>query len=283
MHGIDGKVVAITGGARGIGYAIAKRLIADGASVAIGDIDDVQLKQAAADLGVATYAHLDVTDPTSFTTFLDRVERDLGPLDVLVNNAGIMPIGHFHQQADDATRRVVEINVLGAMYGSRLALTRMLPRRTGHIVNIASLAGESYIPGAATYCATKHALKGFTESLRREYRNSGVHLSSVLPTFVNTEMVAGAGKPKLLRNAEPEEIAAAVARLITHPRPQVRVTRIAGLVTASQNYLPRPILEPLLRLLGVEQAFLGDADLEGRRAYNKRLGMHFVGRPNQSH
>ena len=118
MHKIHGKVVA-TGGARGIGYAIAKRLIADGASVAIGDIDDVQLKQAAADLGIATYALLDVTDPTSFTTFLDRVERDLGPLDVLVNNAGIMPIGHFHLQTDDATRRVVEINVLGAMYGSR--------------------------------------------------------------------------------------------------------------------------------------------------------------------
>ena len=172
--------------------------------------------------------------------------------------------------------------MLGAMYGSRLALSRMLPRGRGHIINIASLAGESYLPGAATYCATKHALKAFTESLRREYRSSGVHLSSVLPTFVNTEMVAGAGKPKLLRNASGEDPDPA-SPSITHPPPQVRVTRIAGLVTASQNYLPRPVLEPLLRLLGVEQAFLGDADLEGRRAYNERLGTDIVGRPNQSH
>ena len=271
MRGINGKVVAITGAARGIGYATAQRLIADGASVAIADIDDAQLKQAATELGVSSYAHLDVTDPTSFAAFLDHAERDLGPLDVLVNNAGIMPIGHFHQQSDVTTRRVVEVNILGAMYGSRLALNRMLPRGTGHIINIASLAGESYLPGAATYCATKHALKGFTESLRREYRVHGVHLSSVLPTFVNTDMVAGAGKPKLLRNAEPDEIATAVARLIIRPRPHVRVTRTAGFVTASQNYLPRPILEPLMRLLGVDQAFLNDADPEGRRTYEERI------------
>ena len=167
-QGIHGKVVAITGGARGIGYATAGRLIADGAQVAIGDIDELRLKQAAADLGLTTYARLDVTDPGSFAAFLDLVEAELGPLDVLVNNAGIMPIGPLAEEDDASTRRMVEINVLGVMFGTKLALRRMAPRRRGHIINIASLAGESFVPGSATYCGTKHAVNGFTESARRE-------------------------------------------------------------------------------------------------------------------
>ncbi|MGH3026402.1 MAG: SDR family NAD(P)-dependent oxidoreductase, partial [Gaiellaceae bacterium] len=90
---VRGKVVAITGGARGIGYATAGRLLADGAKVAIGDIDEARLKEAAGELGPVAYAHLDVTDPESFEAFLDHVEDELGPIDVLVNNAGIMPLG----------------------------------------------------------------------------------------------------------------------------------------------------------------------------------------------
>ena len=124
---------------------------------------------------------LDVTEPDSFTTFLDLVERELGPLDILINNAGIMPTGHAHEEDDAVTRRQVEINVLGVIFGTKLALQRMLPRRTGHIINTASLAGELAVPGLATYCATKFAVIGFTEAARLEYRKSGVRLSTVRP------------------------------------------------------------------------------------------------------
>lgn len=268
---VRGKVVAITGGARGIGYATAARLLADGAKVAIGDIDAQRLKDAVGELGITAYAELDVTDPESFERFLDHVEDVLGPIDVLVNNAGIMPIGAFDAESDRATRRMVEINVLGVMYGSKLALRRMLPRRSGHIINISSLAGESYVPGGVTYCGTKHAVKGFTESLRREYRDSGVHVSQVMPTFTNTELVAGTGGSGGIRNAEPEEIAAAVASLIVTPRPRVRITRVAGAIVASQAFLPQRWTEAIGRRLGLEEAFTTAVDTTARKSYEDRV------------
>jgi NAD(P)-dependent dehydrogenase (short-subunit alcohol dehydrogenase family) len=268
---VSGKVVAITGGARGIGFATATRLIAEGAKVAIGDIDEARLKEAAGELGITAYARLDVTDPDSFEAFLDRVEDDLGPLDVLVNNAGIMPIGPLDAEEDHVSRRMIEINVLGVIYGTKLALRRMLPRRGGHVINVASLAGESYVPGAATYCASKHAVKGFTESARREYRDSGVQFSAVMPTFTNTELVSGTPGAKGVRNAEPHEIAAAVAELIVTPKPRVRVTKVAGALVASQAFLPRRFTEALARRMGAEDTFTTEVDHAARKAYEERV------------
>jgi hypothetical protein len=166
---------------------------------------------------------------------------------------------------------LIEINLLGVVFGTKLALRRMLPRRSGHIINIASLAGESYLPGAATYCATKHAVKGFTESARREFRTSGVQFSQVLPTFTNTELIAGTAAPKGLRNAEPSEIADAVCALIIRPRPKVRVTRSAGALIASQALLPRRFTESLGRAMGAESVFTTGIDAEARRAYEQRV------------
>ena len=268
---VRGKVVAITGGARGIGYSTAHRLLADGAKVAIGDIDAQRLTEAVGELGITAYGQVDVTDPESFEQFLDHAEDVLGPVDVLVNNAGIMPLGAYVDEDDRATRRMVEINVLGVMYGSKLALKRMLPRRSGHVINIASLAGESYVPGGATYCGTKHAVKGFTESLRREYRDSGVHFSQVLPTFTNTELVAGTGGSKGVRNAEPEEVAEAVRSLIITPRPRVTVTRLAGLLVGSQAFMPRKVSEAIARRFGVEDAFTTSVDQDARKSYEERV------------
>jgi NAD(P)-dependent dehydrogenase (short-subunit alcohol dehydrogenase family) len=266
-----GKVVVITGGARGIGYAIARRLLADGAKVAIGDIDEAKLAESAKKLGIICYGRLDVTDSDAFDAFLDRVEDELGLLDVLVNNAGIMPVGHFHEEEDTVTRRVLDINVLGVMYGTKLALRRMLPRRSGHIVNISSLAGESYVPGGVTYCASKHAVKAFTESVRREYRNSGVAVSQVMPIFVNTELITGAPGVRALPNAEPEQVAEAVARLIARPKPRVWVTKYAGAVVSAQNFVPHQVAEAMGRLMGAETNFLAAAEDPARKTYEDRI------------
>jgi len=165
---IQGKVVAITGGARGIGYATAQKLIAQGATVAIGDIDAIRLKQAGTELGVNTCPTVDVTSIDSFTDFLDEVERSLGPIDVLINNAGVMPVGLVVDEDDAVTRRMLDINLLGVITGTKLALRRMQPRGGGHIINIASLAGETYFPGFATYCATKYGVLGFSDAARLE-------------------------------------------------------------------------------------------------------------------
>ena len=122
---LAGRVVAITGGARGIGRATAAALVARGARVAIGDIDGPLAEKTAAELGAGTLGlPLDVTSRASFAAFLDQVEDRLGPLDILVNNAGIMPIGPFAQETDATARRMVDINVHGVIYGSKLALER---------------------------------------------------------------------------------------------------------------------------------------------------------------
>jgi len=271
LAGLDGKVVAITGGARGIGYQTAKELLGRGCRVAIGDIDEVRLKEAALELGIETYARLDVTDPASFRAFLDLVESELGDLDVLVNNAGIMPTGHTHEEEDAVTRRQVEINLLGVIYGTKQALERMLPRDRGHIINTASLAGELAVPGLATYCGTKHAVIGFTEAVRLEHRKTGIRVSTVRPTFTNTELVAGTEGAKGLRNAEPEEIARATAELIAKPKPFVRVTKVAGGMTSAMKFVPRRVAEGLGTMLGADSVFLDDVDSTARQGYLDRI------------
>jgi NAD(P)-dependent dehydrogenase (short-subunit alcohol dehydrogenase family) len=264
------KVVVITGGARGIGLATATALHKLGAKVAIGDIDEATVKESGANLGLDVYGKLDVTDRDSFSDFLDQVERQLGPIDVLINNAGIMPVGKIIDEPDAVTRRILDINVYGVILGSKLAVQRMVPRRSGHVINVASLAGELYAVGLASYCASKHAVVAFTDSARLEYRPAGVKFSMVSPTFVNTELTAGTHGAKGFKNAEPADIAAAIVRLVAHPKPRVRVTRAAGAMVASQKFMPRVVAESLNRLLGGEHVFTDDVDVEKRKAYEAR-------------
>ena len=140
---LGGKVVAITGGARGIGKATATALVRKGCRVAIGDIDLGLAEQTAAALGGGTIAlPLDVTDRASFAAFLDEAERQLGPVDVVINNAGIMPVTPFVEESEESVRRQIDINLHGVITGTQLAIERMRPRGTGHIVNIASQAGK---------------------------------------------------------------------------------------------------------------------------------------------
>lgn len=266
------RVVAITGGARGIGYHTAEELIRRGHRVAIGDIDELQLKVAAEELGLDVAVRLDVTDPASMASFLDVTEEALGPIDVLINNAGVMPTGHVHEETDEVTRRQVEINVLGVIFGTKIALQRMLPRRQGHIINTASLAGELPVPGLATYCGTKFAVIGFTEAARQEYRRSGVILSTVRPTFTNTELVSGTSGAKGMRNAEPQEIARATADLIDRPQSFVRVTRFAGTMVAAMKFVPERIATQLGAMLGTDTVFLDRVDTAARQAYVERVG-----------
>jgi NAD(P)-dependent dehydrogenase (short-subunit alcohol dehydrogenase family) len=268
---LHGKVIAITGGARGIGLATATALKGLGAKVAIGDIDEVTLKESATRLDVTTYGKLDVSDIESFTAFLDHVEGKLGPIDVLVNNAGIMPTGRLVDEPAWVTRRIIDINILGVINGSKLAAQRMVPRGKGHVINVASVAGEIYTPGLATYCASKHAVVGFTDAARVEHRGTGVDFSLMMPSFVNTELTAGTHGIPGMKNAEPEDIAAGIVGLIRKPRPRVRVTKLVGAISAAQKFMPRTIAEGLTRALGGEKVFLDDVDTDRRRDYQDRV------------
>jgi NAD(P)-dependent dehydrogenase (short-subunit alcohol dehydrogenase family) len=268
---INGKVVAITGGARGIGLATATALHRLGAKVAIGDIDEVAVKEAGAELGLDVYAKLDVTDRASFEAFLDEVERRLGPLDVLINNAGICPTGKAVEESDQVTSRTIAINVFGVILGTKLATARMIKRGKGHVINVASLAAITPMPGIATYCATKHAVLGYTDTVRLELRGSGVAVSSVMPTLTNTAMVDGVSPARGLRNAEPEDIANGIVGLIAKPKPHLMVTKAAGLTTLfMRNFAPRPLNEAVRRLIGADRIFSDGVDVNKRKDYEER-------------
>jgi len=268
---LHGKVIVVTGGARGIGLATAKTLHRLGAKVAIGDVDEVAVKQAGTDLDVGFYARLDVTDRQSFTTFLDDVERELGLIDVLVNNAGIAPAGRFVDEPDEVTQRTIAINLFGVILGTKLAAVRMVRRRKGHIINIASLAALGAAPGIATYTATKHAVLGFTDTARLELRGTGVTLSAVLPTLTNTAMIDGVAAMSGLRNAEPEDIAAGIVGLIGKPKRRLAVTRVAGLlIDVTHRLMPLGVAEAVTHALRADAIFVDAADKQERRDYEDR-------------
>ena len=210
VRSLQGAPVALTGGGRGIGRAIAVALARAGARVAIGDVDVEAAETVAREIGADAFASaLDVTGPERFRAFLDEAEGRHGPLALLVNNAGVDWIGPFHEEPDEVTRREIEVNLYGTALGSKLALARMLPRREGHIVNVASAAGRVPLPGTSMYSATKHGVVGLTESLRLEYRGSGVGFTVVQPAQVETAMLEGQARPRALPVVAPEEVAAA--------------------------------------------------------------------------
>jgi NAD(P)-dependent dehydrogenase (short-subunit alcohol dehydrogenase family) len=269
---IAGQSAAITGAARGIGRATAQAFLAAGMRVAIGDVDLAAAKQTAAELGPRTVAlPLDVTDRDSFTRFLDASEEQLGPLDVLVNNAGIMPLGRFIDEEDVVAQRIVDINLHGVILGTKLGLGRMIPRDRGHIVNIASQAGKVGIPGGATYSATKHAVVGLTEAVRGELRLMGAHidLSYVMPYVVNTELGGGLGKARGFHNLEPSDVADAIVEALQHRIVEVWVPKSTRRPYQLSTLLPRSIAEGVGRMTKTDRV-LADADIESRREYNLR-------------
>ena len=159
--------------------------------MAIGDLDLESAERTLPARRDAIGAGLDVTDHAGFTAFLDEVERTLGPLDVLVNNAGIMPVTPLAEECPDSISRQLDLNLHAVIHGTQEAIRRMVPRGTGHIVNIASIAGRSGFPHLATYCATKHGVVGLSEAVRQELRGTGVEISVVMPSLVRTELATG--------------------------------------------------------------------------------------------
>src|SRR3954464_6898003 len=150
--------------------------------------------------------------------FLDGVKEKLGPVEVLVNNAGIMQLGEFLEEDDNTTRRQVDINVHGVMFGMKEALPRFVQRNTGHLVNIASSAGKAGFPGGATYCGTKHFVVGVSEAVRSELRASAIEVSCVMPGVVNTELAAGLQQARGVKNIDADDVADAIVDALRYPR-----------------------------------------------------------------
>jgi NAD(P)-dependent dehydrogenase (short-subunit alcohol dehydrogenase family) len=267
---LSGKVVAITGGARGIGKATAAALVRKGCRVAIGDLQLELAEETAAELGGGTVAlALDVTDRSSFAHFLDEAERQLGPIDAVVNNAGIMPVTPLVEESPDSIARQLEINLRAVVHGTQEAMRRMVPRRSGHIVQLASLAGRTGFPQLATYCATKHGVVGLSEAVALELRGTGVEVSVVMPGIVKTELTIGLQDARGVKTLVPEEVADAIVAVLKRPRFDVFLPPVSGALVRLGAALPRRLRLAVARGLRVDQA-TANTDRPARAEYEAR-------------
>jgi short-subunit dehydrogenase len=215
---IRGAVTIVTGVSRGIGRTIAADLAKRGARLAVAARSEGPLKEVADSIG-ALAVPADVSSEEDRRRLVQTVESELGPLDVLVNNAGIESIRAFAELPEQDIRDIVEINLLAPMLLARAVLPGMVDRRRGQVVNIASVAGKTMTPFNSVYSASKHALVGWTHSVRFELQGSGVGMSVVCPGFVADEgLFARWGDEKRGRRSgaftTPEKVSSAVVRAI---------------------------------------------------------------------
>nr|WP_181697833.1 SDR family oxidoreductase [Nocardia sp. GTS18] len=271
---LNGAVVVITGGGRGIGAATAQAFSAKGARVWIGDIDTDVAAATAASIPHCHSARLDVTSVESWREFLTEVLSIEGRLDVLVNNAGVMPLGSFTEESEATTDLILDVNVRGVINGMRAVLPGMVETGRGHIVNVASMAGMIPIPGMVTYNGSKFAALGLSLAARHEYAGTGVTVTAVLPSAVRTELASGADLGKTIPYVDPEDVARAVVDTVRRTPATVSVPGwMAPGWSAVQALVPSFIENGVRRLLDDRRALTG-IDAESRRAYTERIERH---------
>ncbi|MFC9962655.1 SDR family NAD(P)-dependent oxidoreductase [Nocardia ignorata] len=221
MFDLQGRSIVVTGGARGIGAAVAHTLAKTGAGIVVADLLERDGNAVAQAIGSrAVFRHLDVTDEHEWQRVLDDAEADFGPLAVLVNNAGILDFGGVESETPTQFRHVLDVNLVGAWLGMHLAAPRLRAAGDGVIVNVSSTAGLIGYSGIAGYVASKWGLRGLTKAAALELGKDGVRVCSVHPGPIHTPMTASmdesvaAGQP-LPRFGEPEEVAAMVGFVVT--------------------------------------------------------------------
>lgn len=234
---LQGQVAIVTGAGRGIGSAIARELAGLGAVTVLCGRGSKLLEETAKLItdsdGQAKVAACDVTDLSSVESVAARVKRDFGRADILVNNAGIGSFSSpLHQLPPDSWEQVMNTNLRGVYYCIRSFAPMMIDARSGHIVNISSLAGKNALPNGAVYSASKWGLNGLSYSVAEELRSHNIRVSVVCPGSVHTELSPHEGKdPKKM--LQPEDVARVVAMLVTQA-PQSFVSEV----------LLRPTLKP---------------------------------------
>jgi short-subunit dehydrogenase len=252
---LNGKLAFVTGAAQGIGRATAGALARRGMKVVIADVKLDGLAQTAQQIGpAATAVELDVTDSNAFNEAVAAVIASHGGVDVLVNNAGIMPIGSLIHETPETTRRILAINVEGVINGMRAVLPHMLERGDGQLVNVASVVGYHGSPGAVTYAGSKHAVVGITNTLRRELRGSGLTLTLLCPTWTSTSLTEGTSLARGLPRATPELVAERAVHAIRWRRRVVFAPAVAGASLRLTRALPLFAEELLARLSHADEA-----------------------------
>ena len=237
MKDLNGRVVILTGASRGIGRHIARALATHGARLAIAARDEARLNEVATELkaggAMVEVIPTDVRDKAQLDHLVAETERRLGPVDILINNAGLERIVRYAESDFEAVEADIDVNVRAVMYLTRLVLPGMLARNRGHIVNMSSLAGLGGYAHGESYVATKHAVVGFSRALRATLKGERrrVSVSAVCPGYVSdTGMFArkveahGAQAPAIMGTSTPQRVARAVLKAIRTDAPEVMVS-----------------------------------------------------------
>jgi len=260
MQDLKGKVVLITGAARGMGRCDALNFAREGSRVVVTDVDQKELEKTAGELEDSHYQAysyiLDVADRDACFALVEKVEGEVGPIDVLINNAGIVECGDFLDVSEYSIRRTTEVNYLGQAWMMSAVLPGMVKRGSGHVVNMASMGGKVASAKMGPYCATKHAVIGLTDSVRQELRGSGVHFTIIEPGFIDTGMVKGVKAPFITRWVEPEKVSDAVLKAVKRNQEEVGVPSFLVRFSAFMRGLCLPkVVDFLMKVLGADKAF----------------------------
>ncbi len=247
-------LVVITGATRGIGLACKEAFKNAGAQV------------VGCDLGGSDF-ELDVTSRNDWARLIKKYDV----IDVLMNNAGIMPMGPFLEMSDEAIENQIDINLKGVIYGMKAVLPGMVRQGCGHVVNTASMLGVIPISGAAVYSATKGGVILLSESMRVELRNTGVKVSHVLPSLVNTQMIAGMKPLTWPKPISPEMVAKAIVRAVKTGQVDIWVPWIMKWVIGCGKLLPRSWGESLALSFGMGEMFI-DINPRERAGYRIAIG-----------
>jgi NADP-dependent 3-hydroxy acid dehydrogenase YdfG len=192
-RGIENKVVVITGASSGLGEAAARHLAERGATVVLGARRRERIDALSKELMSKGYKALavqtDVTERHQVNNLVDTTVSEFGRIDVMLNNAGLMPLAPLERLKVDEWNRMIDVNIKGVLYGIAAALPHMKARKSGHIINVSSVYGHVVDPGAAVYCATKFAVRALSEGLRKEVKPYNIRTTIISPGAVSTELL----------------------------------------------------------------------------------------------
>ena len=256
---LRGTVAMVTGGSKGIGLATARALIREGGRVAVVARSQGPLDEAVASLGPSAQAFaLDVNDREAVKATFQAVQRDMGALNILVNNAGYNARGNVREHPPEALAKVIETNLTAPVYMSRVALDYL--SAPAAIVNVASLAGMVPFPGEAAYCASKAGIRAFSAAMREEHVGTGLHVASVCPGPVSTGFLLEDADevPDLVFSqpmSSPEQIATAILDAIRDELEEVAVPAASGYLTTVGYVFPtlRRALAPVFKRIGARR------------------------------
>jgi short-subunit dehydrogenase len=272
MDVLSKAVVLITGAGRGIGRCCAEAMAKKGARLAIVDLDREAADQCVEDLGGEARAFsLDIGDAEAFERCVAKVEAALGPVRILVNNAGVMHVGAMESLDTATEERMLRTNLLGVMNGVRAVRPSMRSQGGGLVVNLASLVARIPLPYTAVYSATKAGVAGLTEALRLELHDEGIRFMGVYPGYVRTELTAGVPLPRFPRAVTPEQVAEGLIRGIEAERASVYVPASGRYMALLRPLIPLRLTRVLGGLSGTMDLF-NRIDSDQREAYRSRTG-----------